>query len=489
MKSNEGDSPVISWPHCVITLAGGLRVGYPGVADVQKCFGGIGLTEITKLPTFLTRMNGALKLAGNVECIVIPDLLEILPDSRRCRGRIWETIHDSAALTFLLLTHDPERATVNLPASWGKGFANVCIAAFLGSNIEENRRQLYALRTLPARHRGIWLPAKSKPSVPTGWHEGIGWVIADPSKQSEMMHQECKTHRIPFYVRPGGEVATTKITNDVGIPHHPFGGSTLSLNCDSPYLRMAEPKVAEQGLPIAGEDVVESAEANSHLEMSPPTETSPPIASQGRDVISNPSILDLVIDSDEETRQDRFIRLDRLGRAGICAGLEAGLAFLKIRNDELWREGGHKSWNSYCKTVLETSRNYLNRIINYAMIKGELQAHTPPLDPDGQKILPVAESQSRPLIKLSTKRKRAKAWATAVQRAGGVPTAQIVAGVVTEILGGGTRRKPSIRHLQRTELMNQLRMAVDAADSWDRVRELVAEVTALDHQKAPKSPK
>jgi hypothetical protein len=195
-------------------------------------------------------------------------------------------------------------------------------------------------------------------------------------------------------------------------------------------------------------------------------------------VVSLP-IYAVILESEDETPGERFVRLDQAGRAGIRAGFEAGFAFLEIREDELWRDGGYVSWRHYCETFQETSRSYISRLIDHALISRELQESKPPCGAWGKPILPLAESQSRPLKKLLKPKERARAWRLAVKRAEGSPTSKIVTAVVAEILGNAAVKAGPSRGEQRLVLQQQLQKAAEAAESWDLVRELVSQLIAL----------
>ena len=182
-----------------------------------------------------------------------------------------------------------------------------------------------------------------------------------------------------------------------------------------------------------------------------------------------------------ETALQRFERLDSIVRAGDRASDDGGNALVEIRRDELWRAAGHKTWNAYCETFIGRPRNSVNRAIRHALTVQEILENNPPTGLNGEPIVPVGEAHSRPLNKLHDTKKRFKAWRMAVKRARGMPTAQIVTDVVGEIMTGGALTQPSpSRTSQRTELESQLQEVVDAAESWDRAREILTQLRALN---------
>ena len=101
--------------------------------------------------------------------------------------------------------------------------------------------------------------------------------------------------------------------------------------------------------------------------------------------------------------------------------------------------------------------------------------------PIGNSVMPVSESQVRPLLKLEEPTQQAKAWAAAVEKVEGKqPTAADVQEAVFEILhpDGTTEKEPS-RSQRRTELLVRLKQAIAKRKSWEDVDQLIIELEEL----------
>jgi protein gp37 len=97
-----------------------------------------------------------------------------IEDADPWRAEAWEVIRASPQHSFQILTKRPERISLNLPATWGDGWANV----WLGVSVE---RQDYLHRVteligVPARTRFISAEPLLGP-LRLGDMAGIHWVI------------------------------------------------------------------------------------------------------------------------------------------------------------------------------------------------------------------------------------------------------------------------------------------------------------------------
>lgn len=477
----------VRWSQSVCLLNAGLIVGPVGVEDhpVDHEFGR-DRAQLKELLASLARMNGALKMADKSECVLFPDLLDNLPNDARSRRAFFDSISNAPHISCLLLTHDPERLASIFPSNWdGRAFTNLCIAVILDGNERKNRQRLEALRKVPAKYRGIWMSATSPTFLPEGWEQGIHWLVADsaclPEDCVKTIYSACRKSEIPCLFILGGESERCAAHADtVGIPHHPFKAK-FNLYENSAYGRLMHPKpssvskratameegieatlVTETALPMTDSNPCPSGESSAaHDEEVLPAVLSATAVTASSADVAHSHIDAVVMKSEDETPGERFVRRDQEVRAGLRACIDAGVAFLEIRDDELWREGGYKCWNDYCVTIQETTRSYINRLINHAIISRELSDRKPPSDLSGRPILPTAESQSRPLKKLPDCIERAKAWALAVKYADGLPTAKIVTGVVNGILRdvAPAKVRPS-RGDRRLELLHNLRHEV-----------------------------
>jgi hypothetical protein len=96
-------------------------------------------------------------------------------------------------------------------------------------------------------------------------------------------------------------------------------------------------------------------------------------------------------------------------------------------------------------------------------------------------VLPVSESQVRPLLRLAEPARQVQAWNTAVERAeGNQPTAAEVAEVVFEILHPeGPGEKTQSRAQQRIDLVGRLKEVIGKRKSWEQVEKLLGELEEL----------
>ena len=176
----------------------------------------------------------------------------------------------------------------------------------------------------------------------------------------------------------------------------------------------------------------------------------------------------------DEEKAD-FKRLDKLVRKGVKAFDEAGEALFIIHKDKLWKAGGHKSWDDYCRTVAGMSRSHAHRLLKASECMTMLKT-----SPIGD-VLPVSESQVRPLLRLTEPTQQAQAWIAAVEKAEGhQPTAGEVTVATFEILHpDGPGEKPVSRSKQRVELVNRLKEVIHKKKSWEQVEKLLEELEAL----------
>jgi protein gp37 len=170
-----------------------------------------------------------------------------------------------------------------------------------------------------------------------------------------------------------------------------------------------------------------------------------------------------------------FKRLDRIVRKNVAAFEDAGEALLQIHNGKLWRAGGFKTWEEYCRQVAGMSRVHANRTLRASECWRELKT-----EPIGT-VSPVAESQIRPLLRLADTPQRVEAWKSAVKKAnGGSPTAVEVTEAVFEILNPeGVSEKPETRSTQRVTIVNRLTEAIRGEMSYDQLEELLKELEKL----------
>jgi phage N-6-adenine-methyltransferase len=117
---------------------------------------------------------------------------------------------------------------------------------------------------------------------------------------------------------------------------------------------------------------------------------------------------------------DRLTALEQTIERGLQTFVEVGNALLEIRDSRLYKQFG--TFEDYCRERWGMQRNYANKMIAAAEVVGNLGTIVP--------ILPVTESQARPLTALEPDLQRI-AWQRAVDTApDGKVTAAHVASVV-----------------------------------------------------------
>ena len=176
-----------------------------------------------------------------------------------------------------------------------------------------------------------------------------------------------------------------------------------------------------------------------------------------------------------------FQRLDSIVRRGWDNFVEWGVALEEIRDRELWKAGGHKSWDAYCHDVAGMSRNYANRQIRSAGVTKAIAEVVPIGTTPTQRVLPRSESQVRPLLRIKDNNVIPEIWGRAVTREGGKqPTAETVKQIVAEALE--EQDKPATappappkgtKAQRRVRLFGRLDRAILARD-WDEVELAVA---------------
>lgn len=163
-------------------------------------------------------------------------------------------------------------------------------------------------------------------------------------------------------------------------------------------------------------------------------------------------------------------------RKGVAAFLETGKALAEIHDRDLWKAGGHGTWEGYCREVAGMSKPHAHRLVEASRIAGELAESLP----IGNDSIPVSESQVRPLQRLDDPELRKQAWQAAVVKAGGQPTAREVVDAVLEILQPGRWPEvPTTRSQQRVERFERLKAVIRNRKSWEDVERLLNELEEL----------
>jgi protein gp37 len=180
------------------------------------------------------------------------------------------------------------------------------------------------------------------------------------------------------------------------------------------------------------------------------------------------------------TREEisEFKRLDRCVRLGAKAFLDCGTALKEIHDRELWRAGGYSGWEVYCRSVVGVSKPHAHRLIQASRIAMEI-SQSLPIGNDSA-VMPISESQVRPLQRLQDPEKRKLAWTTAVEKAEGQPTANQVQDAVFDILEPTAPAKTLLsRGQQRVVVVGRLKDAIARRGSWEELEAMLNELEDL----------
>ncbi|MFZ5760980.1 MAG: hypothetical protein ACOY32_15295, partial [Thermodesulfobacteriota bacterium] len=144
-----------------------------------------------------------------------------------------------------------------------------------------------------------------------------------------------------------------------------------------------------------------------------------------------------------EVERREFARLQKVVFEDMRAFYRVGMALLEIRDRELYREES-ATFEGYCKKVFDFSRGHAYRLMGAAKVVENISPDSSPeMSPnwrhdDGKVIdlIPMSESQVRPLVRLQPDQQR-EVWQAVVKNAGPrrKVTASLVNGVVKKYLG------------------------------------------------------
>lgn len=116
---------------------------------------------------------------------------------------------------------------------------------------------------------------------------------------------------------------------------------------------------------------------------------------------------------------------------GIKGFYEAGKSLLAIKEERLYKEAGHETFEDYCLIKWKFTRDYAKRLMNAYSVVHELEEsfteNTPigavkeeefcnPIDFKSLPVLPVTETQARPLSKIKDPEVRKQVWEEVVKK-------------------------------------------------------------------------
>lgn len=455
------------------------------------------------------RIHGPLRSVGRVETALVPldsGLLELRPGQSKLRSDAWKAVRDATSLRVIIPTSHPETIREALPDDWiGKDYTNVCLAGVVNrpDRLVEIRQQLVAV---PSHCRMLLFPYFEEFPDLTGLLEGIDWVVAvvnsEESLQAGHVRQACRAANTACLLLPltppeavdgsGGGLAEQESGEPV-LPDHPFGPEvdlqrpTLN-DLRRDHLPMLLPAPADPACSPAPAPTPDSADAvvADELPEQPAAAPSEPPATlvvaaiEPLDMEVSPSARDAAkTDLSHNDRRD-FVRLDKAVRRGAAAFLECGLALAEIHDRKLWKAGTHATWESYVREVLGMSKPYAHRLVTAARIATHL-AESLPIGNDLPRVLPLSESQIRPLGRLKNPELWTPAWDLATERADGQPTPELLRDVVAEMMAedpAPAAPRPTQKQ-KLTEIIRFIREANTAPDPRDRVEALLRELEML----------
>lgn len=500
--NNLKDKGFCHWVHRVIMLAAaGLQgTSRATIRAVARAF----ISEIQK-------MNRILKMACQLDTVLLPDFLEKRLMDQKCQDELWRAVKEAGRIYFIMVVKDPANVGDLLPEDWGKnGYSNVCLVLLTDDSPDRNRENMVIFKEIPARFRALWIDTQSRIQGIDGLTDGIQWIIVDTwicavagsstietIKWVNAFRIFGQTEDIPVF-HNGPECSDASILETQSMsPDHPFpaGIDLRRLPLVTAPSSTKESEKATEPASVEIEPLVSSVEASestilqlddtmypSSGDLTNDVANPGPVSVPGMATESLDSLPVLPVSVEVTSKKHaRFLELHDAAKKGFGIFTTVGQALFEIREDELWREGNYFSWDAYCKEIIGLSKSYANRLIRDAEIACELQLGKMPKSSCGEPILPANESQVRPLAKLEHPTQRRKAWKIAVKRAEGQPTAAIVAEVVCELVAEEsptTPQTPSPKE-RRAELVCELCKVAETESSWDDVRSICANLKLI----------
>lgn len=164
----------------------------------------------------------------------------------------------------------------------------------------------------------------------------------------------------------------------------------------------------------------------------------------------------------------RLIALERQIAGGLRTFVQVGEALCEIRDSRLYRvEFG--TFEEYCKSKWGFTKTQAFRLIGGAEVAKNLS----PIG-DKTKVVPVKESQARPLTSLPPEQ-QSEAWEKAVDDAGGEqPTAKQVENAVKQVIGN-VPQEPVVPKSVAQDLVNEAINILEKISDSDPERETALE--------------
>lgn len=446
----------------------------------------------------MKRTHGAVSLMSRSEMVLVPPQCAFFspePVHRKARQNAWPVIKETSSLLWVILTFHPEQIRDALPSDWiGKGYRNVCFGA-VADNPGHLGETVRLLKDLPCRFRMVLFPSVPQVEEIRDHLSEIQWVVVVGNEGGETHADEirstCLLAGVPllFVQQDGSLTDPSVVEGEARLLEHPFGSKLDLRRPTHPDLRPTlSASLTSDILPPCTEAVdvrPEAAGNEREVENSdPPCAVVPPVSDSAAAenlLTEHPpqSCAESELPSEEDRRD--FDRLDIRVRKSAAMFVECGLALAEIHDRKLWRAGGHSSWQIYVQKVLGMSKPHAHRLAQAARFATEISESLPIGNGRAATVIPVSESQMRPLYRLKEPGQRLAAWALATDRSDGQPSAKIITEVVAELMAEETGHKtPRASPAQNAhEMIGRLRQSVTAGCSQDQVLILLDELESL----------
>jgi hypothetical protein len=151
------------------------------------------------------------------------------------------------------------------------------------------------------------------------------------------------------------------------------------------------------------------------------------------------------------TRADKATlqQLEMTIGGGLGSFVQVGQALKVIRDNRLYRTN-HSTFQDYCGGVWRITRTYAYRQINAAVCYEQLKS-----TPSARAVLPLNESQLRPIVGRLKPNQWVKAWKQVVAESGSAaPTTKVVEKVVCGLLGLTGAKRGRVRAKKTREMLN-----------------------------------
>ena len=144
-----------------------------------------------------------------------------------------------------------------------------------------------------------------------------------------------------------------------------------------------------------------------------------------------------------EADRPELERLVVVVERGLAAWVEAGTAIGMLKDRQLWRLDGHKTWETWCEDRLGIGPRRALQLEQAAAFGRQLAEELPKIGSTASVFAPPpTPAPLEPLASLDSPEERAGAWADAVADAGGQPTREHVKRAVAKRKGRPAIPKP-----------------------------------------------